>query len=342
MLSKYVQFLPEQEYRSLDAFSYSLLSALDESGPVALLDRPDKKSLAFDFGSYVDILLTDPDSKDKVFHTKAVIAPTAMLLTLADSLLLDNISMEKSYEELTEKDNVLNRIKSLNLWDSVVDPVKLEGKWNNDLFHTYLKESIEAKGKIILSPETLSNASHCVDVLLTHEYTKDLFVGNDDVEVLKQACILYSFKGVQGKGRLDLIRVNHKKKIIYPYDIKTGSELPTNFPVSFYKWKYYLQVISYMLAIQFITETVKEFKDYKIANFQFIYISKKLPDIPCIWTVPEALYNTFADGWTTYEGKQVKGFLELVDDYLFHKTNNIYNVERKVIEKKGNLVLSIL
>jgi hypothetical protein len=342
MLKKYVEFLPEEEYRAKEAFSYSLLSAMDEEGPIALIERADKKSKAFDFGSYVDMILTDPNNKNKRFHTESVTPPTAMLLTLADSLIEDNKILDMPYKKIIEEDHVTDRIKSLKLWNTMVDPVKIKEKWDNKIFYDYIKETINAKGKIVLSPDTLEAADYCAKVLQTHPYTSYLFDSTDDIEILKQACILYMFKGVQGKAKLDLIRVDHKNKLISPFDIKTGSELPSKFENSFYKFKYYLQVISYLLALQFITESVPEFKDYKIDNFKFIYISKKLPDVPCVYTVNEKLLNKFADGWTTYEGKKIRGFLELVDDYVFHKTQNIYNTERKIIEKKGLLNLELL
>ena len=219
----------------------------------------------------------------------------------------------------------------------VKDDAKIAEKWGNDIFYNYIRESIEAKGKIIISQDTLDAAEHCANVLKNHEYTKDYFIETEDIEILFQPSIVYKFRGTQGKARLDLVIIDHKNKIIKPFDIKTGSELPTKFMNSFYKFKYYLQVISYLLALQSITETIDEFKNYKIDTFKFLYISKKLPDVPCEFEVPENILNSFVDGWDNNTG-----FMELVENYKYATENQIFNVERKVIEKKGKLKIELI
>lgn len=326
----YALFMPDSEYRQIDAFSYSLLKAIDENGPIAMIEREDKKSKAMEFGSLVDILLTNPENKDSIFHTKAIEKPTAMLLTLADSLLMDILLNDKTYDEIINTETIHNKIAELKLWSNIKDPVKLQEKWQNTLFYNYIKESIEAKGKIIVTPEILESAENASKVLITHDYTKDYFIETEDIEILKQPVFLYNFKGVQGKAKIDILKINHKSKSIQIIDIKTGSELPSKFENSFYFFKYYLQVISYVLAIFYIKENIPEFKDYKIENFLFLYLSKKLPETPVKWEVEEKLYDKFVDGWDNN-----RGFIDLVNDYVYYKTNDIYSCERKVVEKEG-------
>lgn len=334
--------LPDEEYRNLPAFSYSLLKELDDLGPTSLITgKIQKQSDALEFGSLVDILLTAPDTKSERFWTKTLVKPSASLLELANALLVDLHILDEGMSYITHE-TIQKKIKVLDIWSNIKDPDKLQAKYDDPIFWEYIKESYEAKGKIIVSQEVLDAAEHCADVLKNHEYTRDFFVESDDIEILFQPSILYTFKGVKGKARLDLIIVDHKNKIIKPFDIKTGSEIPTKFINSFYKFKYYLQVISYLLAIQSITETVEEFKDYKIDTFKFLYVSKKLPDVPVIFEVEEKLLNSFADGWLSSTGEYVTGFLELVNNYKYAVENQIFNVERKVIEKEGRLTLELI
>jgi len=332
----YTLTIPDHEYREIPAFSYSLLKDIDENGPQTLLESKTKSSEALTFGSLVDILLTAPETKADKFWTKVLTPPTASLLELANALLVDLTVLEEGFSYLTHE-NIQNKIKNMGLWSSMVNKEKIQAKYDDPIFWNYMKESIEAKGKIIISQETLDAAEHCADVLKNHEYTKDYFVETEDIEILFQPSIVYKFKGTTGKARLDLVIVDHKNKIIKPFDIKTGSELPTKFMNSFYKFKYYLQVISYLVALQSITETIEDFKDYKIDTFKFLYISKKLPDVPCEFEVPENILNSFVDGW----GENT-GFMELVENYKYATENQIFNVERKVIEKKGKLKIELI
>ena len=327
--------ITEHEYRELDVASYSLLKAIADEGPGVIADKVFKTGAALEFGQLVDILITRPEDKDEIFHTKAIEKPTASLLQLADSILMDALVNDEEFEDITYGQIEL-RIKELGLWSSMVDNAKLRAKYDNDLFYNYLKESIAAKGKIIVTPEILSAATKCANVLLYHDYTKEFFEETDDIEVIKQAKILYKFKGIQCKAMLDLIVIDHKNKIIKPFDIKTGAELPGDFQIPFYKYRYYLQVVAYLLAIQSIVEQSDEFRDYKIEPFRFMYVSKKLPDVPVIFEVPEKLLNSFVDGWDDN-----RGFMDLLLDYDYYTSNSIYHTERRVVEKKGKFTITL-
>lgn len=331
-----ILIIPDEEYRQIPAFSYSLGKALSEEGPRAISNPKQLSGEALIFGSLVDIILTAPETMGEKFHTKQLVPPTASLLQLADALLLDAIVMDLPYEEITDDDVIVSKIVALKLWTNIVDTTKLKAKYDTDIFWDYIRESIAAKGKIIVSQETLDAAEHCANVLLTHEFTKEFFTEREGVEILKQASILYTFKGIKGKARIDLIVVDHNNKTIHVFDIKTGAELPSKFEISFYKYKYYLQVISYLLAVQSVCETNEEFKDYKIDTFKFLYISKKLSDVPVIWNVPEKLLNSFMDGWDDNTG-----FESLMFDYQYVVDNGTYNVERKVMENKGLLQIHL-
>jgi hypothetical protein len=332
----YIQQLPDNEYREIDAFSYSLGKAIDDEGPKVIVDSQPKTGPALEFGSLVDMLITDPESVSDKFWTKAIEKPTASLLELADALLIDALVMDLDFDHVIAYDNVTQKIKDLGLWSSMKDANKIAEKWGNDLFFNYVKESLLARGKIILTPETLELALHCADVLKTHDFTKQYFTESEDIEIIYQAVIVFKFKGVICKAKLDLIVVDHQNKIIHPFDIKTGAKLPSKFQESFYEYKYYLQVISYLLAIQYITESTSDFKDYKIDTFKFLYVSKKLPDVPVVFEVPEKLLNNFIDGWSDHTG-----FMELLMNYKFAKENECYNMERKVMEKNGMLKIEL-
>jgi hypothetical protein len=327
--------ITEHEYRELDFASYSLLKAIETEGPLALKDPTFKTGAALDFGQLVDTLITRPESLHEVFHTKAIEKPTASLLALGDSIILDAIVNDDPYEEAVKEKNIELRIAELGLWSNIVDPEKRRAKYDSELFYTYIKESLDARGKIIVSQDVLDAANHCADVLLHHEFTRDLFQEREGVEVLKQAKIVFKFHGTTLKAMLDLLIVDHNNKTISPFDIKTGVELPTEFDIAYHKYRYYLQATLYLLAVQSLNLE----ENYTILPFKFIYISKKLPDVPVIYSVPESLLAEYTYGWRTDAGYRRKGLLELIEDYRFYKENDTYNVERVVVSKKGNFTI---
>lgn len=330
----FVKDVSEEDYREIPAFNYSILKAMNESGPRVLIEKDEISSTALEFGTLVDILLTNPDDRYARFYTKTVEKPTASLLQLADSVYLDHVIQGLPYEEIASVSYVMAKVRELGLWGKQKDETIIE-KFNNDLFYNYIKAKIEAQGKIICTPELVEAAENCAKILLTHEFTKDLFVETEDVEVLKQVPILYNFEGYLGKGKIDLLRIDHSTKTIYPYDIKTGSELPSNFTNSFYHFKYYLQAASYMYGLHYFVNEIDELKGYKIDDFKFLYISKKAPEYPVIYSVSESCLISFFDGWTSIKGEYVKGFKELVQEYIYYKSNDIYNVEKKILDNKG-------
>ena len=336
-----INWISEEEYRSSEGFSYSILKNIADEGPIALTDAKKQfKSDALDFGSLVDIIISKPEDRYSIFYTKPIEKPTASLLELADSLLKDHAIVGYKYEDLVDKKYIEDKIKTLGLWSNLKDET-LQKKYDSSIFYNYIKASIEAEGKIICTPTLIEAAEHCAEVLLNHEYTKHLFEESKNIEILKQVPIFYIFKGRLGKGKIDLLRIDHENKLISIYDIKTGAELPTNFENSFYFFKYYLQVVSYLIAISYLIFKYDQFKDYKIDKFRFIYISKKLSNTPCVYEVDEKLVDEFFKGWRNGKGEYVKGFEQLVDEYTFYMENEKFDTEKKVIENNGVLNITL-
>lgn len=339
---KEILVISDEEYRNIDAFSYSLLKTMDDEGPLSILGQSKKSGPALEFGSLVDILITDPESKDTKFHTKTIDKPSASTLVLADTLVNDHLLLETPLEEVLSDEYILKTIRNLKIWDNVKNLETLKERYNTKLFKDYVEEKIKANGKIIVSEETLTNAIQCANVLKEHPFTKDLFIPSDTLEILKQPSIVYQHDGVVGKARIDLMHINHETKKIDIMDIKTGSELPSKFHSAFYKWKYYLQVISYTGAVSWVLNHSKEFNDYQINSFRFIYVSKKMPLVPVIYDVPDKLLPHFLHGWITQAGEKIKGFKALVNEYGQYKNTNTYSVEKEVLDNNGVFKLELI
>ena len=340
-LRDHIKWMSDAEYFNVNAASYSILKNIDDEGPQALLSTKKKTGAALEFGSMVDTILTNPTKKDEIFYIDTVEKPTASLLVLADKLLQDNETMDISYVDLCSDSNILKTSRELKLWDKMSDEVLLS-KAKNDVLLAYIQAKISSKGKIVTTAELKEAAEGCAMVLQTSDITKNLFIEDEDTEVLMQVPLFYRYLDTDVKGKLDLLRVDHKEKIFKPFDIKTGTALPSQFVDAFYYWRYYLQTVSYMLGIYNIILKIEEFKDYIVDDFKFIYISKKLNAVPCIYNVPESRLDSYMNGWVSSDGKVRRGFLDLLRDYKYYTENSIYDRERIMIENNNIINIPLI
>lgn len=331
----FINNMSDDEYRGLPTPSYSLLKDLDDEGPSILVSPTVKKSKAFEFGSLVDIILTDPDSRYDKFHTKAIEKPTSSLLLLGDSLIEDIIDYLKNEKTVKSKEYIIEKCRKLGIWSKMSDD-KIVERFDIPLLYNYIDETIAAAGKIVIEPKTLEDVEHCANVLKTHAYSSYIFEETEDIEVLTQVPIRFRFMGCDLKAKLDVLRIDHKEKKVYIYDIKTGAEMPSKFKISYIKYKYYLQALVYTLAVEWFIQN--NHFDYTIESFEFVYISKKAMNYPIVIQVPFSRMDDYLNGWL-HKDEWKTGLKTLIEDYLFYTENGIYDCERYIIENNGKVTL---
>ena len=72
-----------------------------------------------------------------------------------------------------------------------------------------------------------------------------------------------------------LLLVDHKKKIVYPIDLKTSSHTEWDFFESFVQWRYDIQARLYWRIIRDNMDRDPVYKDYELADYTFIVVNKK-------------------------------------------------------------------
>lgn len=320
------QDIPEKEYRADPRPSYSFFKELEEKGPSVIMEGiPEKRSPSLTLGSIVDKYLTGEDYDVNEEYTISNVSPDLSGRTHHSKILkyiFDNNLINIQDSDLKDICKKLNFKKSPNLKDKFFE-VQLN----------MVKAML--RGKKYISPDELELAQTMVATLKSHEYTRDIFRESYDenIEIVKQAIIFFTIRGVEVKGMLDIVIVDHKNKVIYPKDLKTGTFF--NFMENFYKYKYYLQAAMYTIAVYYIRETVPYFKDFEVAPFEFIYISRENPELPLIYKMPNKFIEMAAEGWITRTGKEYKGILEIVDDYKWYLENEEFILPRHIAENNG-------
>ncbi len=332
MINDHNLSISEQEYRDLELPSYSMLSSISKSG-IDVMTGTKNGIFSLKFGSLVDDMCFDTAKvKSKYYQAGAVKAPTLNVKKIVDYVIQTILDSESD-------DNTFSLVKKkkLNSYsDEAMDLSKyriaiLEGAQQADVYKNYtndkvvdtvvnagsqyFKDVLDSRGKILIKPEMWQLAYNTAHTLATHQFSSHYFTPEDGIELFYQYKFVTKVRGIQTKGMLDILKVDHNTKTIYPVDLKTG-ELPVSkFPEIFLMYGYYIQAALYREAIMEIVENDPDLAGYKVAPFEFLYISKENPYKPLVYVVPEKLHDASIHGFQDKYGTTHKGILKLLKEY---------------------------
>jgi len=314
--------------------SYSRISDFYKNGPQALIRRSFVDGEGVRIGSLTDDLLysklVDSTHFKSLYYIYDGGKPTATLGKLANIITETN-------EKIPTNSEILEIVKKNSFWSNIVKEDTLITKFDNKQFWAYLTAYYDAAGKVIVGTDDYAKAEDLVNVLLTHEHSRDLFVESDETTTLYQYPIKFEYNGFILRGILDFLRINHKNKTVRPIDLKTGKDDPEFFSSSFVKFRYDLQEAVYTLAFDHICKELS-LEGYTLLPFKFLYISR-YEKTPLNWEVPEKWHIAAKQGYYL-NGRWIKGLFELIDDIKWHWDNKIFDKSRLIHESKGTLMLN--
>lgn len=320
--------ISEKEYRDAKGVSYSFLKILADKGPRAIVEpQPKVEGDGVVLGSIVDKLLTDPgyvpESEYEVLDIELDLSGSTHISKIL-KFLKDNPDIklvEVDFPALERIYSILDIKRAPKIEDSFWQQVAIIDKINS--------------GVSFISPSELQLAKDMANAFKQHKYTSKLFsddfAGLNNIETVYQAKYFFKYNDVDVKIMLDMLKVDHTNKVVYLFDIKTGSDI---FFKQFSNYKYYLQGALYHYGI---TKFVKEFfPDYIVVDeFEFIYLGRNSNLIPVRFVMDNEYLEKALNGYSNSFGTHVKGALELIDDYKWYIDNNIYDVTRDVEENNG-------
>lgn len=330
--NKLEQLLSDDENIDLK-LSYSRISDFDRNGPKALIRPSNPDGNGLKFGSLTDDLLLDTLTNNKSFNEKYYLfdgnKPTATLGTLCD-IVIDN------YDKLPDVETVLKIVKHNAFWSNIKADDNLIKKFNIDEFWNYLKIIYETRNRLIVTSNDYDDAKECVNLLINHKHTHSLF--NNDFDNYYQFDFSYDYKGFTLRGIIDKLSIDHKNKIVYIEDIKTGSSKADEFLKSFIKYCYYFQEAVYCKAFNTICAKLN-LENYTLAPFKFIFIGR-FEKVPHVFTMSEKWHNAALNGFKTTSGYKYKGLDENLDLIYYHWKNKVYDFNKEVYEQNGSLILN--
>jgi len=296
--------ISEKEYRSLNYPSYSLLSSISKYGPDALygekVDISDLDGIVI--GALVDSIITDGKDPDNlvIIDKKPTGKPLDILKALSkrpdlkDPYLLSKQNADLILEEL----DIFEYYKSSNY------QTRLQKLKN---YNKYAK-ALSNPNAFIVSDYQYNEAvtiSERIKLRYGHLFNED---------TLTQLKITGTVNGVELKCMLDFIVVDHKNKILYPYDLKTGINPHYRFfEEGFLGFNYYLQASLY----RHILEQNVLYSGYEVDNFKFLYCGRS-DKLPIIYEVTDKFHQAGFDGFK-YKGLEFRGLNELIEEFEYYK-----------------------
>ncbi len=337
----------EKQYRATDMDSSSSLKefSLDRRKyykKYVKLERVNEEedSKASVVGRVVETLLFEPEQFDSRFYMSALAsAPTGLMLAFVEALYRhtreatdENGDVTKDFEELAKLAHAESGFK-----------IKLDavlGKFIGSDAEIYYKEIREVRSKslTVVTTDDISNAEKVVEELKTNEFTKDVLslVDSDRYSIYKQLQVEgYEIDGLKLKSMMDIVIVDHINKTIQPYDLKCTWSVE-----GFYD-QYYLYRRAYIQAYLYFWAT-KEFaiqnglKDYKIEYIKFIVCDSINYYNPLIYTLNSDDMDDAYNGFK-HEGREYPGVKEIINDMVWAKENDKWNISRKNFLNGGRL-----
>lgn len=328
LLKQFIEPITEAEYRASERCSYSFLKDLSERDNLAILSPKEAfESKGLTLGSIVDKMCSDSSyvvsDEYTICDIELDLSGTTNPSKIVKQLFDNGIIVERDDMETI-------------LLASTECGVKRNPDFNEAFWQQVELSNMKIMGSKIVSSAEVELAYKMFDVLNTHEWTKDIFNPGLDIEVLNQAPIFFEVNGVECKALVDKILVDHKAKVIQPYDIKTGAE--RDFLANFYKYKYYYQGSHYTIGLSKVCMRHPELQGYTINPFRFIYLSRADSNTPIQFEMDAEFVSMANAGWRSASGYNYKGLRDLREDYKWYMVNGA-QVPRVLAENNGIIKL---
>lgn len=328
-----------EDFRNTQAMSFSRLSKLAD-GPQAYKASLEEKefSLGLAFGSVVDVLLTRPDSFKDEFYVMAGDKPSSDMMIKFCEVYAETDSQEQAHAASGFKIGL----------NAVVSKFQTEGK-------SYYDSLILGKGKRVIDAALMFAGNQAVNTLKSNPFTKKYFTPEDGIEILYQVPIIWKSWIIQlpethsenpdeieilYKGIIDLIRIDHKNKIIEIIDIKTGAE---GFWKAFWRYKLYLQGSMYYYGLDKVIMEAG-LKEYLVRPTKFVYIDSNLYYPPLIYKMSKSDIYHGRNGYypKIYTERdpliaklKYKGYERLAAEMDWHVRNDKWDYSYDIYQSEG-------
>lgn len=342
--------ISEKEYRQIDRDSYSSIKDFTDSRKeyykkwVLKEEIPREISKSMVLGSMVDTLLYSPTEFDNKFTLTAIQAPTGQMGDFVGALFKRSIQNREEDGTLTRSVEVLtkeayNDVRFNRAGDIVAFKRKTYEQVMDDFGSSdaelYYRQLLNSYGKSVVELFEVQGAERLVQELKNNWVTKEIVnrKTDKDADVYEQLIILFKYKDYLLKSMLDKIIVDHRRKMIFIYDLKTCWDNEKEFQTNWFKYKYYIQAAVYYLAVLHWAEK-EGWGTYQVIPMQFIVADTTNYQNPLIYQTDALNLQQGLEGFTI-KGKYYPGVDRAIHDLKWHKETNLWDISPENYENKG-------
>lgn len=342
--------MTEQEYRTVKYNSSSSLKdfAVDKRKYhrkyILNEEVKEKPNKASEMGRLVETLLMEPDRFDDLFFMSSCAKPpTGMtydfvytLAQLVSDHTTDGQLPPGSFEHLAIEAYKQSGFKMK--FETVLK------KLDDPEISLYYKELLKVmyEGMTVVDPQDIDNAEKIVDELKTNPTTSGIVLLKDktplNLEVKNQFKILnYEIDGMKLKSMLDKVIINHKRKIVYIYDLKCTWAVEKFYKEYYLYRRAYIQGYLYYRAVKHLTELKdSDIYGYEVEPPQFIVCDSINYYSPLIYRMNEEDLEEAYNGFT-YKDIKYPGVKQIISDLQWAIEKDIWNISRENYKRGGVL-----
>lgn len=322
----------EKEYRAHPAMNYSKLKYFVTKPLLAYKKKyvdnlPDEEeNSGMKNGTLLDIRLlgNEEDFNSRFFVADIPDPPKPQYLRFCEHLI--SLDEDEGFGDRCLKAYELAGI-STPLFPKFMDNFKDNGT------EDYYNFMLEAKGKTVITFSDLEGIDFAANTLRTDENTKDIFTGDG----INQLPIVYEYEGVAFKILVDRIKVDHDKKIIRPFDLKSCYS-PEDFEYHYLKMRYDIQNAIYSNGVKAWAKV--HYPDYTVEPFSFLVTDIPAYHRPLVYTFEFTGANNPWFGFT-HRGRNYKGIWKALEELNWHQSTGEWKISKESLNKKGKLTIKI-
>ena len=333
---------------------YQTISALNQSTLKKILISPQEyikakeRQLAKDesteqhfvFGSLVDSLLTETKQD---FDNKYAVVPDDTGVSETIAKIVKGV-----YDDMYEK-------TPTNLEDYPGEILKhcnyelYQSRWKDE---TRFKKIVEQGSKYfdilkkcgtktIVTESEYAKAVNCVMALRSDKFTGPYCQkksSEDHIEIIDKHVVQFKYSGLEFKGEIDRIIVDHKNQTITPIDFKTTGKSVLNFENSFWHFRYDFQAAVYDLGLHLDkSERLQKYyqNGYSINRFLYIVVETYLNNNPMVFEITKTVLEVGIKG-----NKEYEGFNKAIERYKYATENDAWDYPMEYY-KQGKNVISV-
>ena len=298
----------------------------------------DDENKAAVMGRVVETLLLEPELFESRFHMSTCEgAPTGLMNDFVEALYKRTLEATDVFGKVARTFEDISK-------DAYVDSgfkIKYEAvmnKFAGSEAETYYDEIrvVRAKGLTVVTANDMNNAERIVAELRNNFVTRDIvnLVKSSRYDVYNQYQVEgFNVLGLQCKGMMDKIIVDHEAKTLQIYDLKCTWSVE-NFYEEYYLYRRaYIQAYVYYLGGLQILEELG-IPEYKLEYPKFIVCDSTSYMNPLIYTLSFEDLGEAMTGFT-HKGRNYPGVNQIVEDLKWAKETDTWNISKSRYESGG-------